>query len=339
MTIREDCVARWASQAGVEGGIVCVGRIGAGEHDVAAFGTVQVNGRDEQSERTHRYLLTSVTKPITATQVVALAERGCLDLDAPVAEYLPRFAVNGKERVTVANLLSHTGGLDNTTNLVEGPRCDLAPADFITIAVNAQATFPPGRQWQYCSPGYWVLGALISEVSATDYMEHMVATVAEPLCLPGLRYETGPTPPERYVEARNPAPQIPEQIRRSGYPAGAAVGSADDVVTFGLGLVDAFRGAPGSKPLGAPGVELWRREWGTGVMGGREVRWTAGWELGGPGSFQSRDTLFHVGASGTALWVDPVNGVVLSLCTSTWWLRRRYLAELANGIFSDAWSA
>src|SRR4051795_12654316 len=50
----------------------------------------------------------STTKTITALAVLPLAEQGRLDLDAPVAEYWPECAANGKERVLVRHLMAHT---------------------------------------------------------------------------------------------------------------------------------------------------------------------------------------------------------------------------------------
>src|SRR5262245_16606849 len=53
----------------------------------------------------------STTKGITAICAHQLVERGELDLDAPVARYWPEFAANGKQEISVRQLLSHVGGL------------------------------------------------------------------------------------------------------------------------------------------------------------------------------------------------------------------------------------
>lgn len=53
----------------------------------------------------------SVTKTMAAIPVLMLADRGVLDLDAPVASYWPEFAQNGKESITVAQVMSHSSGL------------------------------------------------------------------------------------------------------------------------------------------------------------------------------------------------------------------------------------
>jgi CubicO group peptidase (beta-lactamase class C family) len=53
----------------------------------------------------------SVTKTVTALCALVLADRGELDVDAPVARYWPEFAAAGKEGVLVRHVLSHTAGL------------------------------------------------------------------------------------------------------------------------------------------------------------------------------------------------------------------------------------
>jgi CubicO group peptidase (beta-lactamase class C family) len=326
-------VEAWARRHEVGGGVVAVGTVHGRE--LAPFGTVRVGGVAEPAAAGHRYLLTSVSKAITATQVLALAHDGRLDLDAAVAEYVPAFAVNGKGAITVAHLLAHTSGLDNSANLVEGPPTSLSSAEYLRISVEARPTFPPGSAWQYCSPGYWVLGAVIAAASGVPYTDDLVARIGDPLALPSLRYEPDERPPEGYVDAERPDPQQPEQIRRSAYPAGAMVATAGDVLGFALGVLDGFAGRRAASPVGPAALPLLRRVLGRGTHMGRPAAWTYGWQLGGPGSLRSEATLFHVGASGTALWVDPVRDVALALLTATWWPSPRALAELANGAFAE----
>ena len=69
--------------------------------------------------------LASLTKPVaTATSIMLLHMRGKLKLDDPVAKYLPAFRQNGKESITIADLLLHVGGLipdDDLTDYANGP--------------------------------------------------------------------------------------------------------------------------------------------------------------------------------------------------------------------------
>ncbi|MFD2415135.1 serine hydrolase domain-containing protein [Amycolatopsis pigmentata] len=102
----------------------------------------------------------SVTKTMTALTALLLADRGEVDLAAPVARYWPRFAANGKERITLAHLLSHSSGLSGWEQPVTA--ADLYDWEKVTGLLAAQAPFwTPGT-----ASGYHVLtqGFLVGEV-------------------------------------------------------------------------------------------------------------------------------------------------------------------------------
>lgn len=313
----------------IEGGVL--GTTGlAGEKWIHPAGTGKVGEGPQAMRRDHQFLLTSISKALTATQVLILAQAGAIDLDSPVAAYLPEFAVGGKGAVTIAQLLAHTSGLDNGANLVEGPTVDYTAETYIEIALRAGLAFRPGTQWAYCSPGYWVLGELISRISGHHYTDHLVTTIATPLAMQNTRYDSGSELPSKYVRANHPEPQNPEQVRRSAYPAGGIIGTAGDLLSFGRSFLDGAE----VPLLQSATRQLLAREFGRGYLLGRDVRWTLGWELGGPGTLRSERTLFHAGASGTGLWVDRENQVVVVLLTATWWLDWRYFGELVNGVIA-----
>ena len=77
-----------------------------------AFGDRQLEPTREPMTIDTVFDLASLTKPIaTATSVMCLVQCGMLDVDDPVATYLPEFAVHGKASITVRDLLLHVGGL------------------------------------------------------------------------------------------------------------------------------------------------------------------------------------------------------------------------------------
>ncbi len=102
----------------------------------------------------------STTKTMAALTALMIADRGELDFDAPVARYWPQFAANGKDEVTVAQVMSHSAGLS-------GWREPLRPEDLYdwekaTASLAAQEPFwKPGT-----ASGYHVVtqGFLIGEV-------------------------------------------------------------------------------------------------------------------------------------------------------------------------------
>jgi CubicO group peptidase (beta-lactamase class C family) len=102
----------------------------------------------------------STTKTMTALTALLLADRGALDLAAPVAKYWPEFAANGKAGVTVAHLMSHAAGLSGWKQKLVTE--DLYDWEKVTSLLAAQAPYwEPGS-----APGYHALtqGYLVGEV-------------------------------------------------------------------------------------------------------------------------------------------------------------------------------
>jgi CubicO group peptidase (beta-lactamase class C family) len=90
----------------------------------------------------------STTKTMTALTALLLADRGQLDFDAPVARYWPEFAANGKSRVKVSHLMSHSAGLSGWKEKIT--KNDLYDWEKATSLLAAQAPFwEPGT-----APGY-----------------------------------------------------------------------------------------------------------------------------------------------------------------------------------------
>jgi CubicO group peptidase (beta-lactamase class C family) len=300
---------------------------------VEPFGLVSIAGRRLAPTADDAFSLTSITKPVTALQIVALADRGLIDLQAPIAEYLPAFAVNGKHAVTTAHVLTHTSGFDPSANAVEGAPSELTADDYLELAMRGALIAPPGDGFAYCSPPFWVLGALIAQAAEMCYVRHLDAQIAGPLGWRRTGYRPAPEPPERLVapDAEPDRRHIAEQTRRVAYPAGGLVGTAPELLDLGSCLL-AGGAAPSGRVVSRAGVELMRTPAAAGTIAGRAVRWGLGWELGGPGDLRGHDALYHSGVSGVALWIDPGRGLVAVLLTGRFGVPRRVFAEFINGV-------
>jgi CubicO group peptidase (beta-lactamase class C family) len=128
-------------------------------------------------------LVFSATKGVTAACVLLLAERGALDLDAPVARYWPEFAANGKEDIPVRWLLSHRSGLaaiEGTFSLDEA--LSWRP---VVEALAAQAPlWEPGTRHGYHLRSYgWLLGELVRRVTGRSLGRFLAEEIAAPLGL------------------------------------------------------------------------------------------------------------------------------------------------------------
>jgi CubicO group peptidase (beta-lactamase class C family) len=110
-------------------------------------------------------LVYSVSKAVTATCAHLLVERGELDLDAPVCEYWPEFAAEGKQRIPVRWLLSHRAGLPALDNKI--PAADALAWDPMVDALAAQRpSWEPGAEHGYHAQTFgFLVGEVIRRVS------------------------------------------------------------------------------------------------------------------------------------------------------------------------------
>ncbi|MFC3981445.1 serine hydrolase domain-containing protein [Streptosporangium jomthongense] len=134
-------------------------------------------------ERGTPTLVYSCTKAVTATAVLLLAERGLLDVTAPVAEVWPEFARAGKERVTVEHLLTHQAGLPVIEEPV--PVEEFEDQEAIADRLAGQAPlWEPGTGHGYHALTYgFLLGEVIRRVSGKRAGEFVAAEIADPLGL------------------------------------------------------------------------------------------------------------------------------------------------------------
>ncbi|HTQ13358.1 MAG TPA: serine hydrolase domain-containing protein [Rhizomicrobium sp.] len=155
--VRDGFAANLAGGADL-GASVCVTR--DGETVVDLWGGHADAAKTRPWQRDTIVNVYSTTKTMTALTALMLADRGLIDFAAPVARYWPEFAANGKARVTVAHLMSHSSGLSGWKEKIATR--DLYDWEKMTSLLAAQAPFwEPGT-----APGYHALtqGYLVGEV-------------------------------------------------------------------------------------------------------------------------------------------------------------------------------
>jgi len=130
--------------------------------------------------RDHLMLWLSSTKPVAAVALAQLWERGRLELDDPVARHIPEFAANGKERITLRHLLTHTAGI---RMLDTGWPRD--PWDVIVARICAMKPEPrwvPGEKAGYHQASSWfILGEVVRRVDGRPFDRYVREEVFEPL--------------------------------------------------------------------------------------------------------------------------------------------------------------
>jgi CubicO group peptidase (beta-lactamase class C family) len=220
-----------------------VGLIVAG----AAGGEVWVNARgwanlDRKRELSpvHRFPASAITVLVTATAVLRLVADGRVGLDEPANGYLRTIRL-ADDAVTVRELLSHTGGVDDP----EVRFADRVP-DLVSVTGRVAACGGPRGTFAYGWGGYALLGQLIADVTGSRYEEAATRVVLEPLGMrdswfPASPPATGAADGHRLSDA-GVFEVEPAQV--ATMPAAAGLWTtAADLVRFGLGWSSLLPGA------------------------------------------------------------------------------------------------
>src|SRR5262245_1862608 len=216
-----------AIEAGVRSGDLPSGVLAVATGDrtvrVEAFGPVQNDSV---------FLLASISKPIFATAVMRLVERGLVRLNDPVARVIPEFASQGKQDVRLWHLLTHSSGLDELSGLTLWGQTDRA--GLTAAAIQAPLRFRAGSQYGYCNGSFFVMAELIRRLTGRDDVEYLRAEVLEPLGMGDTGYKPPASPRAAPVHG-SPWPSDPsfEYFSSLCWGAGGIWSTADDLIRFG----------------------------------------------------------------------------------------------------------
>jgi len=309
------------------------------------------------------FLIASITKPIVATGVLLLVERGLLALDDRVEDYVPAFGSHGKHAITLRHLLTHTSGLpDMLSNNIELRAAQSPLSEFIAGTCVCRLDFPPGRGMQYQSMGFAMLGEIIRLVSGKSCARFLVDEIFRPLGMndtalgaPAAWFE-GPQPKtDRIAEVWLPPDSEQARAtsrdwnwnspywRKLGAPWGGLLTTPSDLARFGQMLLGKGRlgdlqivSRAGIEAATCNQLEAMRdvpaddrrtRPWGLG--------WRLNWGAHSAnfGDFLGPRTYGHWGATGTVMWLDPErDACVILLTTKPQEPQGSYLARASNAI-------
>ena len=146
----------------------------------------------------HFFRAGSTVKTVTAVAVLKLWEAGQIDLDAPVADYLPAGVLSGIENAdvaTVRQLLQHTGGLDNYIRNLEFQTASLndftrvwSAEELLAYSRGVPSAFAPGEDAEYSNTGYILLGMLVEAVTGEPFYAYFEREIFQPLQLTYTRF-------------------------------------------------------------------------------------------------------------------------------------------------------
>jgi len=291
------------------GCVVLVGRRGKVVF-LRAYGQRQIEPDRVEMTTDTVFDLASLTKPVaTATSVMILMERGSLRLEDRVAKHIPEFGQNGKEDVTVFQLLTHQGGI-----VPDNPLADYAdgPEKAWQRIFALKPRVPPGSKFLYSDVGYLVLGELVRRVSGKNVHEFSRDNIFRPLGMD----ETGYLPEENLRRRAAPTEKRagawiqgevhdPRAYMLGGIAGHAGVFStAEDLAVYAQMMLNGGQ-IDGVRILKQETVAAMTRPYQ--VSGGvRGLAWDiqTGYSSNRGRSFSSR-AFGHGGFTGTVIWMDP----------------------------------
>jgi len=180
------------------------------------------------------YRAGSVSKMFTATAVMQLAEAGKVDIDAPLAKYVPEFKLKSRfgstDEITLRNTLSHHAGIPG--NIIDGMWAK-NPDSFKTVTTrlnNSYASFPPNTVFAYSNAGYSLVGHAIENASGVAYTDYVQKSILQPL---GMRSSNiaMDTQDKRMSKAYNLGKEMDDLPLRD-LPAGGLVTNVLDLAQF-----------------------------------------------------------------------------------------------------------
>ncbi len=276
-----------------------------------AYGQMSAESGFESLSENTIYDLASLTKPIaTATSVMKLVEEGKVELSAPVTKYLPEFAVHGKEKITVEQLLLHISGL-----IADNPLSDYqdGPEKAWERLFALKLSTPTGTKFTYSDVNFELLGKLVERVSGEDLNRFSRSRLFEPL---GMEHTTY-LPPQAWHQQIAPTEKRndqwmqgevhdPRAFKLAGVAGHAGLFSqVDDLARYAQMMLSGgeFGGVRVLKAETIAEMTKARDLPGSGKRG-------LGWDMrtgfsSNRGRGMSDKAFGHGGFTGTVIWIDP----------------------------------
>ena len=128
------------------------------------------------------FLIASISKPMTATGVMILADRGELSLSDPVNKFIPEFSEGDRKLITIEHLLTHTSGLPDQLPNNNELRAAHAPlSEFVAGAVQVPLKFAPGSEYSYQSMGILLASEVVQRITGLRFRDFLRDQVFQPL--------------------------------------------------------------------------------------------------------------------------------------------------------------
>ena len=319
LAVLDPVISEAIAQQQIPGAVLIIGHDGQVVYR-KAYGSRAIEPRREAMTLDTVFDCASLTKVLATTPaILQLWEQGKFRMNDPVAKYLPEFGQNGKQDITLRQLLVHYSGLAPDLDLTkswEGKEMAYR------IAFEAPPERAPGAAFSYSDINFVVLGALVERLSGESLDQYAAKHIFGPLGMKQTRF----LPPPSWLARIVPTEEDENHhllrgvvhdptARRMGGVAGHAgvFSTADDLALFAQALLDGGRGVLTSATI-AKMTAPQQPVNGTALRG-------FGWDIDSPLSSNRGELLpvggyGHTGFTGTSLWIDPSTKTYIVLLTN-----------------------
>ncbi|WP_407360250.1 serine hydrolase domain-containing protein [Microbacterium sp. LBN7] len=303
-----------------------VGILADGEIVTAAAGILNRNTGVE-ADVDSLFQIGSITKTWTTTLIMQLVDEGLLDLDAPVRQTLPAFAIADEaaaSTITTRQLLSHVAGFEGDSFLDTGVGDDCVEK-YLAVIVDAPQLFAPGERFSYNNDAFVVLGRIIEVLRGKPFDHVLRERLADPLGLTHVATDASQAIRFRaalgHVDAEDGGEPVPSPVWslvRSNAPAGAMLAMTPrDLLGFARLHLDEGLAPDGSRILSAASVRaMQERQVDVPELGLMGDAWGLGWEIfdwaGGPVIGHDGGTIGQT----AFLRIVPGSGVAVAILTN-----------------------
>lgn len=332
----------------VDDGVLPSAQVAVARHGrlagMRSFGQAVQGGALKPATNDTLYTIFSCTKAIVAAAVWTLFEDGRLQLDERVAEIIPEFGMNGKDGITVEQVMLHIGGF---------PRAPLAhPAwgsrdERLRAFAGWRLNWEPSTRFEYhATSAHWVLVEIIERRTGEDFRAYLRRRLLDPMGLDNLYVGLPRALHERVAEVRyvEPPAAPPEgsevtsewilsfnraDVQEVGVPGAGGIGTAGDLALFYQPLINGGMTGGGTRIMKAETIEWatrvrtqdFHRDPLLDVPVNRALAVVVAGDDGnmnmrGFGRAASPRAFGHGGAGGQIGWGDPATGISLGYCTN-----------------------
>lgn len=271
------------------------------------------------------FLLASISKTISIAAVMTLYDEGHFRLDDRVQRYIPEFRGEGREKITVGQLMTHVSGLPDQLPENSRLRAAHAPLDeFVAAAIKTPLLFEPGTRYGYSSMAILLATEVTRRISGRSIADLAQERVYRPLQMTRSAMGLGAFKINDVVmnQVERAAPESgagdpstkswdwnSPYWRNLGAPWGGAHGSAEDIARF---LHEFLH--PTGKILKSETINLMTRNQNLPNIRPRGL----GFDLGQIGNTPDlhQDTFGHTGSTGTICWADPSTDSICVVLTT-----------------------